>query len=257
MPNRKISAVIITFNEADKIERCINSIYNVVDEIIVVDSNSNDNTIEICKKFDNVKVFVRDWEGYSNAKNFGNMQASNDWILSIDADEAFSSELAESLAWEKNNTDKEFLKINRLPNYCGQWIKHCGWYPDVHLRLFNRRIAEWKGSVHEKLVFNSPVASIPVLQGDCFHYTTSNIEDHINKVNKYSSLYAQSKVEKGKKGSVLKLIVVPLWKFIQIYFFKLGFLDGFNGFIISMMGGYSKFLRYSKIIQLNKKLNQK
>lgn len=247
----KISAVIITNNEEHNIERCLRSIDTVADEIIVVDSNSTDNTGSIVKRFAKAVFVSHDWEGYSRSKNFGNSIAKNDWILSIDADEELSPELQKSILKNKENLT-ECYKMTRLTHYCGTWIHHSGWYPDAKIRLFDRRNARWVGeSVHEKLVLDGSV-KVNMLKGDCFHYSIRTIEEHLKKINLYSSIWAQEAYKKGKKFNILLLIFKPWGSFFTCYFFKLGILDGYHGFLLSVFGGFSRFMRLIKLRNMYK-----
>ncbi|HEY4786332.1 MAG TPA: glycosyltransferase family 2 protein [Bacteroidales bacterium] len=247
-----ISAVIITKNEEQNIERCLRSIVETVDEIIIVDSGSTDRTEEIASIFKNVKFINHAWEGYSKSKNYGNSLAKFDWILSIDADEALSAELCNSIVEAKKIEDIKFYRFARLTNYCGKWIKHCHWYPDCQIRLFNKKHTTWIGdSIHEKLHIDS-VYEIITLKGDCLHFTVQSIEDHLSKVNLYSSVWAKEAYKKGKRGNIFVLAVLPFTSFIRSYFIKKGFLDGYYGFIISVILGISRFQRISKLINLEK-----
>ncbi|MDR2973047.1 MAG: glycosyltransferase family 2 protein [Bacteroidales bacterium] len=245
----KISAVIITFNEERNIATCIQSLQEVADEIIVVDSGSTDKTEEICKHL-GAKFIVRQWDNFSSQKNYANSLASFDYILSIDADELLSTKLRNSILIEKQHLNYEAYHFNRLTYFLGKPIKHCGWYPDKKVRLFNKNTSYWKGDVHETLV----LSQTPVfLSGDLLHYTTDNLFSQIEKVNKYSETYALEAVAKGKKVFLLKLIFKPLFKFCSVYFLKLGFIDGWNGFLISCLTSFDTFLRLCKMRILTKK----
>ncbi|MGB0368155.1 MAG: glycosyltransferase family 2 protein [Flavobacteriales bacterium] len=245
---RKLSAVIITFNEARNIKRCIESLQEVADEIVVVDSFSTDATPSICKGL-NVQFHQREWKGYSKQKNYGNGLASNDWILSIDADEALSDELKNAIA--KIKADKhENYSFNRLTNYCGKWIKHSGWYPDTKVRLFNRVNSDWNGDVHETLSVDAK--SVKKLKGDLLHYSYTTVSDHVRRTDGYSTLGAQELFDKNKKSSVLNLLFNPWLKFHKLYFLKLGFLDGMAGFTIALITAYGTFLKYIKLYYLEK-----
>ena len=247
---KPISAVIITFNEAQKITRCLNSVRKVADEIIVIDSFSTDNTLTICQQF-NVRVEQREWEGYASAKNYGNRIAQHDFILSIDADEVLSPELISSILTEKPRLSGAY-SMNRLTNYCGSWIYHCGWYPDTKIRLFNRQDARWAGDyVHEALEFSRPV-DITRLNGDLWHYSFDSLGDHIQRVNQYSDLAAQELVASGKGGYWGKMLISPGVKFVQSYLFRRGILDGFYGFCISAISAFDIFIRYAKAVQLKR-----
>jgi glycosyltransferase involved in cell wall biosynthesis len=244
---KKLSAVIITKNEERNIGKCLASLQKIADEILVLDSDSDDNTAAIARANDAV-VFSVEWKGYAATKNHGNNLAANDWILSIDADEVVSPELEKSiLEWKIDKTD-DFGEFSRLTNYCGYWIRHGGWYPDVKIRIFNRHLACWEGDfVHEVLKF-APAVSISRLSGDILHYSFHSVSQHSSQVNRYSSLAAREKMLKGKKGNMMKLIFSPPWSFFQMYFLKTGFLDGKAGFIIAIISAHARFLRYAKMI---------
>jgi glycosyltransferase involved in cell wall biosynthesis len=247
-----ISAVIITKNEGKNLERCLLSIEKVVDEIVIVDSGSNDETEHIAGLFKSVVFVNHPWEGYAKTKNYGNSIAKFDWILSLDADEALSEELADSITKAKVSNDINFYRFSRLTNYCGKWIKHCHWYPDYQIRLFNKNYTTWVGnSIHEKL-YISPQYKILTLKGDCFHYSVQSLEDHLAKVNLYSSVWAKEAYEKGKRGNVFMLVSKPFISFLNSYFIKKGFLDGYYGLIISIVLGISRFQRIAKLINMQK-----
>jgi len=248
-----LSVVIITKNEAKNVAICLDSLQGIADEIIVIDSFSTDKTREICLKY-GALFFQREWNGYSEAKNFGNDKAANDWILSIDADEALSPELRKSILEIKKNLSvgksakptERFFSFNRLTNYCRQWIRHGGWYPDTKLRLFDRRIARWQGDfAHERLVVQDTIKPIR-LKGDLYHYSFNSIQQHVDKVNKYSSLIAAERLQQGRRGSAFKMIFGPIATFLKFYIIKTGFLDGRNGFIIAVISAYDNFLRSAK-----------
>jgi len=242
-----LSVVIITKNEAKNVAICLDSLQGIADEIIVIDSFSTDETREICLKY-GALFFQREWNGYSEAKNFGNDKARYDWILSIDADEALSPELRKSiLEIKKTGSQNYFYTFNRLTNYCGQWIRHGGWYPDTKLRLFDRRVARWQGDfAHETLVFPDTIKPIR-LKGDLYHYSFNSVAQHVDKVNKYSSLIAAERLSQGRTGSAFKMIFGPIATFFKFYIIKTGFLDGRNGFIIAVISAYDNFLRSAKM----------
>ncbi|MBE0638554.1 MAG: glycosyltransferase family 2 protein [Bacteroidales bacterium] len=244
----KLSAVIITFNEERNIGRCLESVSDIADEIVVVDSLSTDNTKQICESF-GVQFFQVAWKGYSGQKNYANALASNNWILSIDADEAISEELKESILGWKKLPDPQFSSFNRLTNYCGQWIRHCGWYPDTKLRIFDKTKAVWKGEVHEDLIYDKSI-QVSHLTGNLLHYSYYSVEEHIAQTNKFSTIGARQLVESGKKVSFLKVLINPLVKFIRKYVFNLGFLDGYNGYVICRISALQTFLKYFKAWQL-------
>lgn len=170
----QVSVVIITYNEEKNIRRCLQSISLITDDIVVVDSFSTDKTEEICKEF-NVHFIKREFKGYSEQKNFANKQAKNDFIFSIDADEAISDELAKNIQAITDNLAGDVFWINRKTNYCGKWIRHCGWYPDRKERLWNRHLGQWQGQIHEKPQFPETVRH-RWLNGDLLHYSYYNID---------------------------------------------------------------------------------
>ncbi|MCX6295344.1 MAG: glycosyltransferase family 2 protein [Bacteroidetes bacterium] len=245
----QLSVVIITFNEEKNIGRCLESIQDIADDVVVVDSFSTDTTESICKKY-NVNFIQHNWEGYSDTKNFANAQAKFDWVLSLDADEALSEDLKRSIIKIKEEKELKTYKFNRLTNYCGSWINHCGWYPDTKIRIFDRRMTKWEGIIHEKLMINSKQDAI-LLNGDCLHYSYYSLEQHYQQTEKFSTLAAQNMFEKGKKVSPLKMWMSPVVKFLSDYFLKLGFLDGAAGFTICRISAYTSFLKYKKLRKLN------
>ena len=248
-----ISVVIITHNEERNILRCLNSVQDVADEIVVVESGSTDNTEKICKEF-GVKFVHQDWLGYAGQKNYANSLASNDWILSIDADEELSDELKHSILKYKNQHIPHIMvfSMNRLTNYCGHWIHHCGWYPDRKIRLWNRRVGQWQGEIHETIEFSEETKE-KVLQGDLNHYSYYSIEDHIRQADKFTTITAMEAFKKGKRcNSIWKLRIKTGWKFIHDYFFALGFLDGYYGYIVCKISAFATFMKYSKLHELTK-----
>lgn len=249
-----ITAVIITHNEERNILRCLNSVQDVVDEIVVVDSGSTDHTENICNDF-GVKFVHQDWLGYSEQKNFANSLASNDWILSIDADEELSDELKHSiLKYKSKHIPHDMVfSMNRLTNYCGHWIRHCGWYPDRKIRLWNRNIGKWNGIIHETIEFTQPVEE-KCLKGDLNHYSYYSIEDHIRQADKFTTLTAEEAYKKGKRcNSIWKLRVKTFWKFFHDYVFELGFLDGYYGYVVCKISAFATFMKYSKLHEKSKK----
>lgn len=247
----QFSVVIITFNEERNIGRCLKSLEEVADEIVVVDSFSTDKTAEICQDFP-VKFIQKEWMGYSSAKNFANSLANNDYILSIDADEALSDELKKSiLELKKSDNLFDAYRFNRLANYCGSWIHHCSWYPDIKLRLWNRHKGQWEGEIHEEIKMKSS-AKAGFIKGDLLHFSYYSIEQHIRQVNNFTDLAAKAAFEKGKKAGCLKILFSPFIKFTRDYFLKLGFLDGYAGFVICRISAHATFLKYAKLRQLNK-----
>ncbi len=249
-----LTAVIITKNEERNIRRCLESVKDVADEIVVVDSLSTDATEEICHEY-KVKFVKQEWLGYSGQKNFANNIASNDWIFSIDADEALSDELKKSLLEIKNKdfSDATVFSMNRLTNYCGHWIRHCGWYPDSKIRIWNRKIGKWKGDIHETIEYETSV-DIQHLKGDLEHYSYYSLEEHIRQADKFTTLTALDAFKSGKRcDGIWKLRVKTTWKFMHDYLFQLGFLDGYYGYIVCKISAFATFMKYSKLHEMTKK----
>jgi glycosyltransferase involved in cell wall biosynthesis len=249
----KLSGVIITYNEERNIEQCLQSLVNVVDEIVVVDSYSTDNTKLICERF-NVKFIEQKFLGYIEQKNFALAQTTYNHIVSLDGDEALSKKLQESIINLKSNWEFDGYFSNRFNNFCGQWIKHSDWYPNRKLRVFDKRKARWTGhTIHEKVSLNSNDSKTGKLNGDILHYTYQTYSEFNLKTEHFSTLSAQSYYDKGKKAPIWKIILNPTWAFFKSYVLRLGFLDGFNGFVICVQTANITFLKYSKLRELDKK----
>lgn len=244
-----ISVVVITYNEEKNLSRCLASVAKLADELIVVDSFSTDGTRQIAESF-NATFVSRAFDGYAKQKNYATSLAKNDWILSLDADEELTPELLSSIESIKKETSITLFRLPRLTNYCGKWIKHCGWYPDLQGRLYNRRFGAWEEKlVHEYWKPEDENTRVSVLKGDLLHYSFSSIGEHMRKIEKYTELAALDANRNGKSAGILKVIFSPLWHFISEYFFKLGFLDGYYGFVVCRLSAYSAFAKYSKIRQ--------
>lgn len=247
---QKVSAVIITYNESLNIERCIRSVKGVVDEIIVVDSFSDDDTAQLADK-EGARVFRKEFKGYIEQKNFALSKASNDYILSLDADEALSEELHRELIQIKSDLSYDGYIFNRRNNYCGQWINHSNWYPDRKLRLFNRKKGRWGGvNPHDRWIMNPGTTTCRV-NADILHWVLKSYEEHLEKVNRFSTIAALEYHRLGKKTSAFKMIFHGGWRFFKAYFLRLGILDGYNGFVISTLSAYTSFLKYMKLRNLN------
>lgn len=245
----KLSVVIITFNEERNIGRCLESVKDIADEIIVVDSLSTDKTKTICESY-GVKFIEHAFEGHIKQKNFAIGQATYTYQLSLDADEALSEELKAEILKVKENWQQDGYRMNRLSNYCGKWIKHSGWYPDTKLRLYDSGKGIWTGmDPHDKFELE-PGSSIGKLRGDILHYTYYTIDEHVRQANKFSSIAAKELVAKGKRIYLFKIILNPIAKFIRNYILHLGFLDGFYGFLICQITANETFLKYSKAWQM-------
>jgi len=246
----KLSVILITRNEQANIERCLKSILPIADEIVVVDSGSTDATQYICSKY-SVRWHSCEWKGFGEQKNYANSLATYDYVFSIDADEELSPQLCESIRTAKIEGFSGIYSMNRLARYANRWIRHCGWYPDTKIRIWNRHIGSWHGFVHEQLQFNSTQQE-RLLQGDLLHYSYSNIADHIARANTYTSLVAQQYFERGKRTNPLKMIFAALFGFVRDYIFRQGFRDGIQGLIICSIAAFSTFLKYAKLWELQR-----
>lgn len=246
----RISAVVITLNERRNIRRCLRSLLNLADEVIVLDSGSKDDTEQICLEFEFVRFVKTEWKGYAATKNYGHSLAKYPFILSIDADEALSDTLRSSILKEKPKL-KGVYYFSRLTYYCGKPVKYSGWYPDYKTRLFPAEKARWVGDfVHETLEVDVNCTR-QLLIGDLLHYSFYSVEEHLERIEKYTTLAAEERYQKGKKGGKLKGVLSAAVRFLKIYFFKLGFLDGHVGFLIAKYSAYAAYLKSLKIKKLN------
>jgi len=239
----KITATIITLNEERNIARSIESL-RCADEILIVDSGSVDRTVELAQNL-GARVLEAGWRGYAGQKNLATDEAANDWILSLDADEALS-ELLEAEIWNLKKSGPEFdgYTMPRLACYLGRWIYHSGWYPDRKIRLYDRRKAKWVGDfVHESVEVQGRLGH---LQGNLLHFTCESLSEHVKTMDRYTTLAAQELVAGKVKVPLTRLIVDPAWTFVQTYFLKAGFLDGPEGLTIAQMAAFYVFLKYSK-----------
>lgn len=243
----QISVVIITYNEEKNIARCIQSVKNIADEIVVLDSFSTDNTKSICEKLD-VNFYQHTFDGHIEQKNRAITYAKYPHILSLDADEALDDTLQKSILNIKNNWTHDGYYMNRLTNYCGHWVKHCGWYPDTKLRLWDSRKGSWTGiNPHDKYeLFNGDKNTLHI-KGDILHYSFNSVNDHYKQVEYFTNISSKAYFEKGKKAPLIKLVVNPIAKFIDSYLIRLGFLDGKAGFLISKISAYATYLKYHKL----------
>ncbi|NNF99713.1 MAG: glycosyltransferase family 2 protein [Desulfobacteraceae bacterium] len=245
----KISAVILTLDEEDNIERCLQSVRDVADEIVVVDSFSKDDTESICRKY---KVNFRQhaFTGFIEQKNWATAQAAHDHILSIEGDEAISDPLKQSILNVKHDWDRDAYYFNRCTRYCGKWITHTDWYPDRKLRLFDRRKGQFGGTNPHDRFIPAPGATKRQLKGDLHHYAFNSISEHILLANRYSDIKARLAYAAGKKCRWYHMVFHPPFKFIRSYVLKLGFMDGFHGMVISAVNAFSNFLKYAKLRRL-------
>lgn len=245
-----ISTIIITKNEAQNIVACIESVL-WTDEIIVLDCGSTDQTQNICKKYaPKVKIYETDWPGFGKQKNRALALATSDWVLSIDADERITPELKQEISKKLTLSNYVAYKIPRLNHFLGKPIKHCfGNNSDAPIRLIKKDCGKFSDDIiHEKIITNGAIGK---LQNKMQHFSFNNIEEIINKINNYSTLGATKLYDAKRKTSYLKAFAHASWAFVKIYFLKLGFLDGWIGFIVAFSNFEGVFYRYAKLLRKN------
>ena len=244
-----LSVTIITRNEADKIRDCLESV-TWADEIIVVDSGSDDDTMEICREYTKT-VASKPWSGFGPQKNKALALAKGDWILSIDADERVSEQLREEILQAmKNPADNIAFEIPRLSNYCGRFMKHSGWYPDHVLRLFKKEHGRFSDDlVHEKVIVSGKTGK---LKTPLLHYSFDNLDQVLQKINHYSTLSAENMYKKGKSASLRKAIGRGMWTFFRNYVLQRGFLDGREGLMLAISNAEGTYYKYAKLALKNR-----
>jgi glycosyltransferase involved in cell wall biosynthesis len=240
----QITATIVTFNEERNIARAIESL-RCADEVVVVDSGSNDKTREIAARL-GARVIEEPWRGYAAQKNFAAGCASFDWILSIDADEALSEELEGEIATLKQEVPAfAAYSMPRLAQYLGRWILHGGWYPDPKVRLYDRSRAQWTGEyVHESIQVRA--GGVGRLEGKLLHFTCDSLSAHLRTLDRYTTLAARELVDRGAKIGLRRLLIDPVWTFVRTWILRRGFLDGAQGIAIAWMAALYTFLKYAK-----------
>lgn len=244
-----LSVIIITKNEALNIRECIESV-KWADEIIVVDSGSTDDTVAICREF-TTHVYSHDWPGFGVQKNRALDYASKDWVLSLDADERVTPELRAEIEQSMRDGKVQGYEIPRLSSFCGRFMRHSGWYPDYVLRLFRRGSARFSDNlVHERLIIESKIERLHSL---LLHYAFENLEEVMHKTNQYSTAGAQMQFQRGRKSSLSGAVLRGLWSFVRSYVLRLGFLDGREGFMLSVSNAEGTYYRYLKLMLLHKK----
>ena len=252
---KPISLVVVTLNAADHIGQCLSSV-PFASDIVVLDSGSSDQTVEIAKAL-GARVFVEEWRGFGPQKRRASELAKTDWILNLDADESLSPEAQQELVrWQGQAQESAAAyALPRLSFHMGRWIRHGGWYPDWQVRLYDRRQCNWSSAqLHEKI----ETSSVARLRHPILHDVFKDLSHQVNTNNRYSTLGAQTLVEKGQKFRWWKLLFKPKIKFLETYVWKRGFLDGLPGFVIAVGAAYSVFLRWAKLWELERqKLNQR
>lgn len=249
MPPIQLSAVIIAYNEERNIGRCLDSLAGVADEVVVVDSFSTDATVEICRR-KGARVVQQPFAGHIEQKNFALGQARFPHVLSLDADEALSDALRQSILTEKADWRHDACSMNRLTNYCGQWIRHSGWYPDRKTRLFDRRLGQWGGVNPHDRVEMRPGNTSRHLTGDLLHYSYYSVEEHVERARKYAGIAARAMCARGKRGAWWRMWVSPAFKFVRNYLLRRGFLDGRAGWTICRIAALETYWKYRELRQL-------
>ena len=249
-----VSAFIVCVNEESQIRRCLESV-KWCNEIVVVDSGSTDRTLEICKEYTN-RILFRPWTGYVDQKKFALEQCESDWVLNIDADEEVSPELkAEILGLLQQDFDATIeydgFQLIRVVHYLDRWWRHGGWYPEYRLRLCRRKSTVWGGvDPHEKASVSGKTRK---LTGELHHYTYTDIQDQITRLNKFSTSSAKSIYAAGHRTNILEIVGRAIFRFLKFYVFKQGFRDGSAGLIVALLEAYYVFLKYAKVWELQRK----
>lgn len=239
-----LSVIVITKNEAHNIEACLRSVY-FADQIVVLDSGSTDETVQLARKLGAEVSVNSDWQGFGAQKNRALALAKAQWVLSIDADERLSVELQSEIQKVLENPVADAYCFSRLSSYCGQYIRHSGWYPDHVTRLFRRDAAQFSADIiHEKLVVTGQVRQLP---GRLLHESFLNLESVLEKIDRYSTAGAQSLLGKGRTSSFPKALGHGLWAFIRTYFLQMGFLDGWMGLALAISNAEGTYYRYLKL----------
>ncbi len=245
-----LSVTIITFNEGKNIKACLESVA-FADEIVVVDSGSEDRTLSIARKFTD-KVYQESWQGFARQKNWAQNQARGPWILNIDADEQVTPELKDEIlqVFQKGSSVDGF-KIPRKNFFCGQWIRHGGWYPNYQLRLYRKDAGQFaQREVHEQVVVKGTIGT---LKAPLEHYTYDSISDYLKRMDRYSELSAQQYLLEGKKVSWPGILFRTKYTFFKMWLLQRGFLDGANGFILAILYSYYTFVKYAKLKEKNRR----
>lgn len=244
-----LSVVLITHNAAAQLEPCLASV-PFADEIVLVDTGSDDETIELAERY-GARVLRSEWRGFGRQKQFAVEQAENDWVLCLDADERVSPELRASIERALAAPEAPVYRMARRNRFLGRWLRHGEGYPDWSPRLFDRRAARWSDDVvHEKVFY---AVTPGTLAGDLLHESAENLERYLEKQNRYTTLAAQQLFERGRRAGVSALLLSPLVRFAKFYLFRLGFLDGLPGLVHIAIGCANSFLKYAKLIELKRR----
>lgn len=248
----RLSSIIIAKDEELNIKRCLNSLMGVIDDIvIIIDSRTTDNTFKLVSEYPGINCEILEWKGFAETKNYALTKTKHDWVLWIDADEELTEDLKSELTLFKKSVPQfTAYSVARRAFFLGKWIKHSGWYPSKVVRLFNKSSANFNNkSVHEGLVINGTIGS---LKNDLNHFTDPTIKHYFSKFNNYTSLAANELFSKGKKSSLSDFLIRPLFLFVKMYIFRLGFLDGLHGLILALFSSFYVFTKYAKLWELNR-----
>ena len=242
-----ITAILITYNEELDLPQALASLAGVADEVVVVDSGSADRTRQIAEAA-GARVVSRAFTNFGEQKNFAAFQAANDWLLSLDADEALGPELRASLLdWKRRPPDRVAYEVSRRTNYLGGWIAHSGWYPEYHIRLYRRDAARFVGALHETVHCDGPAGRLP---GDLLHFTVRTLDEHYAKLDVFTSRAAEDLHARGRRGWRAGMWLAAPWTFLQKFFFQLGFLDGYRGALIAWTAARYVWLKNRKLGRL-------
>lgn len=245
----KLSVVIIAFNEENNIQRCLESVQDIADEIVVADSGSVDKTKLVCSQF-GAKIYNHSFQSYGLQKEFATGKASNDHILSLDADEALDKTLVGSIGRVKMQWEKDCYAFNRITNFCGKWILHGEWYPDKVLRLFDRTKAQWAGNVHEKVIAYNP-HNTGFLKGELLHYSYRSMDHFRQKTERYAAMGAVELFNKNLHPGFYHFYIKPAYRFLNAFVLQRGFLDGYAGYDIARMTANRLYLKFDKLKRMH------
>lgn len=246
-----ISAAIITFNEESRIADCIKSL-SWADEIVVVDSHSTDRTHDVVTSYPKTRLIERDWEGHVKQKNFALVATTYEWVISLDSDERVSRKLRDEILELMKNPTADGYSMPRKVFYINRWIKHCGWYPARKVRLVKKSKAAWEGvDPHDALAVNGKVEK---LTGDIYHLSFDSVYGHFKTIDNFTRIGAREANSRGKKANFLDITLRPLFTFLKMYVFKVGFRDGVPGLIICGLSAFHTYSKYERLYELNEEI---
>jgi len=249
VPREQLSVTIITLNEERNIRDCLESVH-WADEIIVVDSGSIDRTIHICREYTD-RIWTNPWPGMNEQKQVAMDHAAHPWILNIDADERVSEDLRDHILKVLEVRDADGYRFPRKNYFLGRWMRYGGWYPDHVLRLFRKKLGQYRGiDPHDKVVVEGKISTVPA---PLVHYTYASLSQYVARQNTYSTAAAEAMAQKGRKIFPLFIPLKTFWKFIETYVVKMGFLDGFHGFVAAVGASFTSFWKYAKLWELTRK----